>query len=80
MQGEGEKIGFRAINEEHFMPGTKMQGWGQLFGQKTLVFNSLGEYYTYLCEEAGGSVGDSSCVNQTFSQITSGRTIKRIPK
>jgi len=71
---------FDARNDAYFMPDTYRQGWGQITGQKTLVFKSLGEYYTYLCKEAGGSNGDSSCANKTFSQITSGRTIIRIPK
>jgi len=71
---------FDARNDAYFMPDTYRQGWGQITGQKTLSFNSLGKYYTYLCQEAGGSGGDSLCADKTFSLITSGRTIIRIPK
>ena len=71
---------FDARNDAYFMPDTYRQGWGQITGQKTLSFKSLGDYYAYLCTEAGGSGGSVSCADQTFSEITSGRTIIRIPK
>jgi len=70
---------FDARNDAYFMPDTYRQGWGQITGQKTLVFNSYAEYYGYLCQEQSGTGGSVKCVENTFS-IFLDRTIIRIPK
>jgi len=87
MQGEGEKVAFRAINEEYFMPDTYRQGWGQITGQKTRLVPNLMYPEAKEILSANSVSVDTECLLKTIKEITAKqaeptgtRTIIRIPK